>query len=47
MKAKHWVVAGLCTAVGFALFAGNVQATDDETSYRFRLANQRITLSVC
>lgn len=45
MKAKHWIAAGLCIATGLALFAGDAQATDEESSYRFRLANLRITLS--
>ena len=45
MKVKHWIAAGLCIATGLALFAGDAQATDEESSYRFRLANLRITLS--
>ena len=42
MKMRHWVVAGLGMAAGVALVAASVQAADDETSYRFRLASNHV-----
>ncbi|MDD9982784.1 MAG: hypothetical protein OXU81_15740 [Gammaproteobacteria bacterium] len=38
MKAKCWIAAA-GMAVALALFGGNAQATDDQTTYRFRVVN--------
>lgn len=37
MKARHCVAALMGAAFALAPFAGDVQATDDATAYRFRL----------
>jgi len=39
MKTKYWVAVGVGMVIAFALFAGNAQAADDDTKYRFRLVN--------